>query len=255
MGRCDRIKRDPPPAPSTHPVCDACAHGRLVHRQLRSRLHEQQVRLSAEGAPRFDDPRQLFLQTITSRIDTKRVAVMVLSAIVPTFFYASASARAHEPLARRQLRFRSSINSPAFFLVPLKMTKNRTLRPAFPASRWPVPLFSMISVDAPRRARGRNGSTFKCRKRPAPACIFTERAFSSKARPRPALPRRCSQEQETRSGSQRSWSRLDAPEPRSDFPAVTCQNFPAFRFSREVHFSKRAFSKTRILVHLFGKIM
>ena len=62
---------------------------------------------SAQKARRDSTIRGKFLQTVTSRTDTKRVVVIVLSAIVPTFFYASASARAHERLARQQLRLMS----------------------------------------------------------------------------------------------------------------------------------------------------
>ena len=62
---------------------------------------------SAQKARRDSTIRGKFLQTVTSRTDTKRVVVIVLSAIVPTFFYASASARAHERLARQQLRVMS----------------------------------------------------------------------------------------------------------------------------------------------------
>ena len=53
------------------PARGACAHERLTRRQLRSRLHEQQARLSAEGAPRFDYPRQVFANRyVTNRHET-----------------------------------------------------------------------------------------------------------------------------------------------------------------------------------------
>ena len=62
---------------------------------------------SAQKARRDSAIRGKFLQTVTSRTDTKRMVAIVLSAIVPTFSYASVSAHAHERLARQQLRLMS----------------------------------------------------------------------------------------------------------------------------------------------------
>ena len=54
---------------------------------------------SAQKARRDSTIRGKFLQTVTSRIDTKRVVVIVLSVMLPTPFYPSASTRAHDPHA------------------------------------------------------------------------------------------------------------------------------------------------------------
>ena len=90
MGGFDRIKRDPPALHSPPRV--AHAHMNDSHGGS-SDLGSTSSKLDSVQKARRDSTIRggKFLQPVTSRTDTKRVVVIVLSAIVPTFFYASAS--------------------------------------------------------------------------------------------------------------------------------------------------------------------